>query len=120
MDSRRKFLRILMVELDDLEDDLGALIERCREREHCHEITERVCMTNEALFKNELRALKHFHGIVAEARVDDHADPVALAAWLRRRFDDGLRRAGLSPAACFFTDRKIQRVAAYVEQDDVG
>ena len=114
MGYSEKFLRILRIELEDLEGHLERLIESHRQREHRHEVSEHVCQANVAVFRNEQRALTHFEQIIDAVEPDEHPDLDELVAWLGKTFEEELRIAGLSPAASFFTERKMQRVEQYV------
>jgi hypothetical protein len=120
MTCREKFLKILRIEVDDLESHLERLIEEHAEREHRHEVSERVCLANVAVFRNEECALEHFRRIIDNVNPADHEDLDELVAWLQTRFKDELKRSGLSPAASFFTSRKMQRVEQYVRHGNVA
>jgi hypothetical protein len=57
-DLLRKFLGILKLELEDLEGDIGDLLEVCQRRKDQREITDYVYMENKTLLLNEIAAIK--------------------------------------------------------------
>ncbi len=115
--QREKFLRVLRLEMEDLEDHICQMIADYREREARREITEHVCLGNVAVLGNESRAVGHFRRILDGIRADDYGSLDALIDDVRGRFDREVSASGLSRAACVFAQRKIHRVRAYVTHE---
>lgn len=112
--QRKKFLRILRLEMEDLEDHILEMVSDYRRREERHEITEHVCFGNVAVLSNEDCAVRHFRRILDAIRPEDYASLDMMIEDIRGQFEREVGVAGLSRAACLFAQRKIQRVRAYV------
>lgn len=112
--QREKFLRILRLEMEDLEDHIVQMVADYRAREERHEVTEHVCFGNVAVLSNEDCAVRHFRRILESIRPEDYGSLDEMIDDVRGRFDREVCLAGLSRAACLFAQRKIQRVRAYV------
>jgi hypothetical protein len=104
----RKFLGILKLELEDLEDDIGDLLEVCQRRKDQREITDYVYLENKTLLLNEIAAIKSLiHSLddldtgrfatqeqmfqevdrLIHARTRDSAFPEAVYSLVKRRLD---------------------------------
>ena len=57
-DLLRKFIGILKVELEDLESDIGDLLEVCQRRKDNREITNYVYLENKSLLIREITGIK--------------------------------------------------------------
>jgi hypothetical protein len=60
MKDVRKFLGILKIELEDVQDDIASMIEALGERLQRGECTEYVCKENTALYRTEIDSLHDF------------------------------------------------------------
>jgi hypothetical protein len=111
-----KFVRVLRVELEDLEADIELVVEENYRRLQAHTETERVCRENVATLRNEEFGIRHFVEILDELDVDDYDNLDHLIATIRSRFHDVIERCGLARATIRFADRKIAKVKHYVTE----
>ena len=107
-DLLRRFLGILKVELEDLEDDIADLLELCQRRKNHQEISDYVYQENKTLLLNEIAALKSLiHSLdgldtgrfvtqqqmfeevdqLIHARTRESAFPEAVYSLVKRRLD---------------------------------
>ncbi len=108
-DLLHKFIGILKVELEDLESDIGDLLEICQRRKDNREITDYVYLENKTLLLNEIAALKSLiHSLddldtakvrlartqmftevdrLIQARTRESAFPEAVYSLVKRRLD---------------------------------
>jgi len=112
-----RFLRILRVELEDLEQHIEERVTECLDRQRKHQLSERVCFENVAVLKSEEFGIEHFLRIVDALDPDDFEDLASLIEELRRQFREQLKKTGLAEAAYFVADLKIASVATYVQPD---
>jgi hypothetical protein len=113
--KKRKFLRILRIELEDLDEHLHDLIGAYQAKYDSREETEHVCLENMATLRNEECGVHHFLHLLDRFDPDAVADLDTLKTALRTQFRDAVRAAGLAQCACVYADRKIEKVAAYVQ-----
>lgn len=111
-----KFVKVLRVEMEDLEADIELLVEENYRRLQEHMETERVCRENVATLRNEEFGIRHFIEILDEVDVDDFDDLDHLIATVRTRFHDVIEKCGLARATIRFADRKITKVKSYITE----
>jgi hypothetical protein len=109
-----KFLAVLRIELEDLEQDLDGLIGAYQEKLQQHAETEHVCFENAAVLKNEEFGVRHFLRVLDRTRPEDYAGLDALIGDLRARFAAEIRHAGLASGALAYAERRIAKVRRYV------
>jgi len=109
-----KFVKVLRIEMEDLEAHLESLVTENFRREKEREETERVCLENVATLRNEALGVQHFVEILDGVDVDSFDNLDHLVATIRQRFHEVIPRHGLAEAAIAYADRKIAKVEAYV------
>ena len=109
-----KFVKVLRIEMEDLESYLEFLIAENYRRQGEHTETERVCRENVATLRNEELGVHHFIEILDRVDVDNFDDLNHLVATIRKRCHDVIARHGLAEAAIAYADRKIAKVESYV------
>jgi hypothetical protein len=109
-----KFVKVLRIEMEDLEAYLESLVAENYRRQEEHEETKRVCRENVATLRNEALGVQHFVEILDAVDVDNFDNLNHLVATIRQRFHDVIPRHGLAEAAIAYADRKIAKVEGYV------
>ncbi len=109
-----KFVKVLRIEMEDLEAYLECLVAKNYRRQEEHEETQRVCRGNVATLRNEGLGVQHFVEILDGVDVDNFDNLDHLVATIRQRFHDVISRHGLAEAAIAYADRKIAKVEGYV------
>ena len=109
-----KFVKVLRIEMEDLEAYLEFLVAENYRRQEEHEETQRVCLGNVATLRNEGLGVQHFVEILDAVDVDNFDNLDHLVATIRQRFHDVIPRHGLAEAAIAYADRKIAKVEGYV------
>jgi hypothetical protein len=112
--TNKKFVRILRIELEDLDEHLHGLIDAYQAKYDTRQETEHVCLENMATLRNEECGVHHFLNLLDRVDPAGFDDLDALTTALRAQFRDAVRAAGLAPCACVYAGRKIEKVAAYV------
>jgi len=109
------FIKILIVELDDLHEDIKVLIKECNEKHLKEKITEYVFLENLAVLKNELFGVEGFIEDVRSLNIEKFADIKALSDYLMNLLHERVHEKGLAPSILNLVDRKIQKVTKYVD-----
>ena len=109
------YLKILYLELEDLEMDIELLISECKKEREEDIITNYVFLENLSLLKNELLGLKDFRIIVDEVKPGEYENLEALVDHLRNSFKKKIEDHALSKAIVLYINRKLEKVAKYVQ-----
>jgi hypothetical protein len=109
-----KFLSLMSVELKDLEEHIDDLICQTLDRYEREEISEHVCLSNLAVFRQEKHAFGHFEGSLSRMRSNEYADIPELVMALKSMLREETVRFDLSEAACHFAEHKMRRIEDYI------
>lgn len=116
-EAKRKYIRILKIELDDLQNDLEAVMQHCIGRKQRHEISNYVCMENMALVKNDIEVIESVSEILDELDLDAYADLDELTDDVKKRFGEMLEQHGRFEPMFKLLDRKLTKVGRYVRAE---
>lgn len=111
---KQNYLRILRIELEDLQADIEHLIEQCRADEKSKQISEKVILQNLATFQNELLGVHAFQKVLDEIDPEQFETLEAMIEHIRSRFQSLIHSHGLVPALSIYVNRKLDKVARYV------
>ncbi len=112
--KNKHFLEILAVELEDLREDVEALIAECQRHNQQGTLTEHVFLGNLSLFKNEVLGVGIFESALKKINPDSFADLDSLIAALKDHFRRLIEAQSLAPVLYQLVERKIEKVAGYV------
>ena len=101
-----KFVKILRVEMEDLEADIELLADEQQRRSQTHAETSRVCRENVATLRNEEFGVRHFITILDGIDVDNFDNLDHLVASIRRLFRDVIEKRELAQASIVLIDPK--------------
>jgi hypothetical protein len=118
-DIKKKYLQILCVELEDLQEDLRLLIDASVARREKNEISSYVCQENLALLRSEIVGINRLCGEIASASAQEYEDLNALIEAVRGKINAMISRHALAEAVRRLVDRRLDKVYRYV-QDDYG
>ncbi len=111
---KENYLRILRIELEDLQIDIERLIEECRKNKEMGSYSEKVFLQNLATFKNELLGVHAFQHVLDEIDPGQFDTLQEMVEYIRRRFQQLIHEHGLVPALSIYVNRKLDKVARYV------
>ncbi|MBN2445060.1 MAG: hypothetical protein JXJ04_27135 [Spirochaetales bacterium] len=111
-----KFLKILQIEMEDLESDIEYLIERLKQRSEKQEITDYVFMQNLAVLKNQICGISSFMKIVDSIDPNDYKDIESFLCDVKARFTARIDEYGLGSGIYTLIQRKIDKVYMYIHQ----
>jgi hypothetical protein len=110
----QKFLSVLRIELEDLEEDINDLVRLYEARKSSHEITDYVYLENKSLLLNELGCLKDLVGRLAKIDTGAYATVEEMIAHLERTISDRARQCAFPEVVSRVVRRKIEKVKRYV------
>ena len=109
------FIEILKLEMKDLHDDLHSLKTENDEKLHKGLITNYVHMENNALFDNELHALRSFQKLLDNINPAEYDNIDALIVHLDGSFSTIMKSCGYAEVGRICIARKMSKVARYVK-----
>jgi len=110
----RHFVRLFMVELDDLMDDIQLRIDLNEKRFRDDKITEYVHLENEAVLKHQIGILKKFAEIVDVIDPSNYKDTAGIEADLLARSSDFVSKFEDTEAVSLLLRRKIEKVRVFI------
>jgi hypothetical protein len=114
----RKFEKLLIIELESLEEELELLVLTLDKRLADHEITDYVRNENCAVLRNEILGLRNFlHGGCFESEADNLTSIDDAAECAKRAVRSRLQERGYVPALYPLVERRIDKIASYMLLD---
>lgn len=113
--KNQAFLKMFVLELDDLHQDIELLIERYKDAREHESITNYVFMENVALMKNELFGIDSFLSEVQSLNPDNFKDIHELIDHCRELLISRSHEKGIAPSAIVLAERKMQKILLYIE-----
>jgi len=111
---KKCYLKVLKVELEDLEDDIEQLIEETKKGKNAGKLTNYVFFQNIALFKNELLALNVFENIINGVNPEEFETLDEMIEYLKKLFFQKIKILGLAEAIQIYVERKMMKARKYV------
>lgn len=112
---KRNFLKILKIEMDDLKEDIVYLINTAEEEKQNGDISNYVFLGNLAVLKTELLGVDTFEDMLSTVNPDDYESLQQMVDHLQNKVKEEIGRKGLPEAISNLVNRKIAKVADYVE-----
>ena len=115
-DLLHKFLGILKVELEDLEEDIEDLLEICQRRKDNREITDYVYQENKTLLLNEIAALKSLIHSLDELDTGKFASQQEMFKEVDCLIHARTRESAFPEAVYSLVKRRLDKVVQYLLQ----
>ena len=117
MDHQKdKFYRILLIELEDLQQDLRVAVQIYEERNVSGDVTNYVMRENSALLENEISGLELVCRTVGEMTPDEEESVGDLVERVRSACRRRITESHFPDALCGMVDRKISKVEKYIQE----
>ncbi|MBN2038942.1 MAG: hypothetical protein JW864_02805 [Spirochaetes bacterium] len=113
----RKYIRVLKIELDDIEADIELLIDEIVEKGEKHQITKYVLLENLAVLKNEMSGIEYLKNMLDGMNPDDFSDIQELADEIDKRVREYIEKGGLVKAVYSVIERKLHKVMKYIKTE---
>ncbi len=109
-----KYLKILRIELEELEKDIEALEELYRKKHSDREITNYVFLENVSLIQHEESGLKAFLHVLDGLDARSYAGLQPLIGDIEARFQAIVQASSIPEAIYGIVRRKIEKTSRYV------
>jgi hypothetical protein len=117
-DKIRKYVKILRVELEDLEEDLLMMAEIYHEREQKDEISEFVFFENLALLQSEISGIDNIIKTLNEIDPSEFASIDAFVESIDTAFRTKTADAGFPDSVYALVKRKLMKVSLYLQRSE--
>lgn len=115
-EMKKKYLKILRIEIEDLKYDVEGLIEECNKEHETGELSEYVFLENLVIFRRELLGLGVFSHILDSIEPDRYENLDEMVEFIRKSFIEKLKEHNLLKAIILYVERKLEKVEKYVNQ----
>ena len=114
----RKFAKLLVIELESLEEELEILVQTLEQRLKNHEITDYVRNENYTILRNEILGLRDLvkSGCSIDSDEITTADEAAILA--KELVLVRLEERGYVPALYCLIEHRVDKIAVYLNLDD--
>ena len=112
-----KYLEILRIEIDDLADDIGLLVDEYRKRRDKNEITNYVFLENLAVLHNEMQGVDNLVQVLDGIDPNTYTDLDAMVSDIKDLMKAKIKTSDLAEALWTMVCRKADKVAAYIRRD---
>ena len=112
-----KYLAIVKIELEDLEEDIISLIELTEERILNREITNYVGMENETVLRAEFEGIRSVVKSIETFNVSKYNDLQEFIDDLKEQLREKIDHSGFPNAVYLFVERKLKKVARYIRDE---
>ncbi len=116
LNVKQNYLKILSIEVQDLQLDIQELIKQCEKENANGRFTRYVFLENLALFNNELLGVQTFQRIIAQTNPEDFAHLDDMIKYLQENYQEKIENYGLAKAISYYVDRKLFKVKRYVTE----
>jgi hypothetical protein len=113
-----KYLKILAIELEDLESDITFLIEKYKQRRKDKEISDYVFLENLVVLNNEICGISSFKKILNKFDPASYTTIEAFLDDVKTAFRKQINECGLPEGIFMIIERKIMKVYTYIHQID--
>lgn len=112
--KKEKFIKILIVELEDLDKDIKLLIDESCDKHSHEQISDYVYLENLAVLQNELFGVEGFIDEIKNINADEFESVEELADNLINQLINRIHEKGLVHSIKVLVERKIKKVASFV------
>jgi hypothetical protein len=109
-----KFISIFRIELEDLEDDIGDLLEILEQRRDSQEITNYVYMGNKGVLLNEISCVRELLETLGTIDPYQYESVEAVVTAIKDMLDKRISDCSFPDAVHHLVQRKLEKVCTYV------
>lgn len=117
LNESQAFLKILLIELDDLEQDIQLLIKRYKEEHDADKLSNYVFLQNVALMHGELCGIESFREEISHIDASEYPSLQDLIDDLNSRMKQRVDKQGLPNSFIVVMNRKIEKVRRYIKKE---
>lgn len=108
------FYEIFLIELNDLDEDIKALIEQSKYKYSHEEISNYVCMENLAVLQNELFGVEGYIEDVKKTNPESYETMDDIMKYLHELLEKRIQEKCIVHSILLLVERKMNKVKKYV------
>jgi len=112
----KKFLKMLTLEMEDLEEDIRIMREIYQDREEKGEITKYVLLENTGLLENELAGIQFLQKKLAKIPIVTCGSYDDLAEYISDILENECHESDYPDSVFNFVEKRIQKVLKYMKE----
>ena len=112
--TKRRYIQLLKIELDDLKEDIGLVMEDYEAQRKRNAISQYVFLENMAVLKNEVLCVECAEHMLDQLDLERYASIEELVRDLEERFRRKMEEHGILAEVNRLIKRKLNKVARYV------
>ncbi len=109
-----KFISLLRIELEELEQDICDLLELWQRRKDSHEITNYVYLENKGLLLNEVGCVKELLGNIAAVDTSRYDSVEQMISDVDNMIDKRIRECAFPEVLHSLVKRRLEKVRQYI------
>lgn len=109
-----KYLKVLKIELEDLEEDLKLLNDVYSQQEKRDEITDYVFLENVSLVQSEISGIEHIIQSLDDITIEGFSSFDDFVEYIDANFRKQTQYSGFPEAVYVLVKRKLQKVSHYI------
>ena len=117
-EKRKKYLKVLRIELEDLQEDLELMADLYNQRDANAEITPYVFLENVSLLQAEITGIENIIRSIDDIVIDRFETLNELVDYSDQAFQKLTKEAGYPDAVYELVRRKLRKVARYLREND--
>lgn len=114
--KRENFKKILIIELEDLDEDIQMLIQEANDKAQKGEISNYVFSENIAVLKNELFGVEGYLEDIRKLDIEKYESLDIMIEGCKSILQKRVSERGLARSIIVLVDRKINKVKTYMDQ----
>ena len=117
-DLLHKFVSVLRIELEDLEEDIQDLIDICQKRKDSKEITNYVYLENKSLLVSEISGIKELLNSISALDTGNFHSIKEMFQEIDRLIQVRTRECSFPEAVYSLVKRRLDKVVTYIVSSD--
>jgi hypothetical protein len=116
MSEKSRYLDILRIEVEDLIEDIGLVVEVYKKRKERGEITNYVFLENLAVLIHEKKGLNNLMELLGSIDAESYSDLKEMIGDIEKKIISRINDSHLEEALLPLVKRRLKKVARYVNQ----
>lgn len=116
-DKKRTFIKVLIIELQNLHEDIETLIKEVEEKKTKGLISNYVFLENTSLFENEIFSIDRISKDLESFDTTAYADVDELYESLSKKYKSEIKNAGFAIACYEIINNRLKKIRQYLQED---
>jgi hypothetical protein len=114
-EHKKKFINIVVIELEDLIEDLNHLVDDYKNKKEHDVITNYVCMENLALLQHEMYGIKKFTEMISVIKLEDFKNIEEISEYIKELLQKKITTSDFASCLLPMISRRIVKAVHYIE-----